>query len=192
MMLGLINLNFKHMTIPTLVALYKSMVRSHLDYCCPVWSPYRKGDIEALEKVQKRATKMKNLPYKDRLKLKACNMSTLHYRRVRGDMIETYKILSGKYNSNVVPTLKTSGIQTTRGNDLRIFKTCFRYDLCKFYFTNRVVDAWNSLPNWIVMANSTNTFKRRLDIYWQDQEIIYDFHAQLQGTGSRSEVFRYN
>ena len=32
------------------------------------------------------------------------------------------------------------------------------------------------------MANSTNTFKRRLDTYWQDQEIIYDFHAQLQGT----------
>ena len=46
-------------------------------------------------------------------------------------------------------------------------------------------------PN-IVMANSTNTFKRRLGTYWQDQEIIYDFHAQLQGTGSRSEVFRYN
>ena len=79
--------------------------------------PDRKGDIEALEKVQKRATKMipalKNLPYKDRLK--ACNMSTLHHRRVRGDMIETYKILSGKYDSNVVPTLKTSGIQATRG-----------------------------------------------------------------------------
>ena len=64
----------------------------------------------------------------------------------------------------------------------------------KFYFTNRVVDAWNSLPNWILMANSTNTFKRRLDIYWQDHEImiIYDFHAQLQGTGSRSDVFRYD
>ena len=85
-------------------------------------------------------------------------------------MIETYKILSGKYDTNVVPTLKTSGIQATRGNDLRIFKTRFKYDLRKFYFTNRVVDAWNSLPNWI--------------------EIIYDFHAQLQGTGSRSEVFR--
>ena len=58
MMLGLIDHNFKHITIPTFVALYKNMVRSHLDYCCPVWSPYRKGDIEALEKVQKRATKM--------------------------------------------------------------------------------------------------------------------------------------
>jgi len=102
------------MSIPTFVALYKSMVRSHLDYCCPVWSPYRKGDIEASEKVQKRATKLipalKNLPYKDHLK--ACNMSTLHYRRVRGDigLIETYKILSGKYDTNVVslPNLKNN------------------------------------------------------------------------------------
>jgi len=38
------------------------------------------------------------------------------------------------------------------------------------------------------MANSTNTFKHKLDIYWQDQGIIYDFHAPLQGTGSRSDV----
>ena len=42
------------------------------------------------------------------------------------------------------------------------------------------------------MANSTNTFKHRLDIYWQDQKIIYDFRAQLQGTGSRNDVFRYD
>ena len=94
----------------------------------------------------------------------------------------------------MVPHLKTIDIQATRGNNLRMKKkTRFKYDfLRKFYYTNRVVDAWNSLPNWIVMANSTNTFKRRLDIYWQDQEIIYDFRAQLQGTGSRSDVFRYD
>ena len=47
------------------------------------------------------------------------------------------------------------------------------------------------MPNWIVIANSTNTFKRRLATYWQDQEIIYDFRAQLQGTGSHSDVFRH-
>jgi len=133
-MLDLINQYFKHMSIPTFVALYKSIIRSHLDYFCPVWSPNRKGDIEALEKVQKRATKLipvlKNLPYKDHLK--ACNMSTLHYRQVREDMTETFKILSGKYDTNVVPHLKTTGIQATRGNDLRIFKTPFKYDLRKF------------------------------------------------------------
>jgi len=34
------------------------MVRSHLDYCSSVGVPYKKGDIELLEKVQKRATKL--------------------------------------------------------------------------------------------------------------------------------------
>jgi len=58
MMLGIIKRNFRHMTIPTFVLLYKTMVRSHLDYCCSVWAPYKKEDIEALEKMQKRATKI--------------------------------------------------------------------------------------------------------------------------------------
>ena len=58
MMLGIIKRNFKYLTIDSLVLLYKSMVRSHLDYSSSVWAPYRKGDIEALEKVQKRATKI--------------------------------------------------------------------------------------------------------------------------------------
>jgi len=46
---------------------------------------------------------------------------------------------------------------------------------------------WNSLLNWVVSANTTNTFKTRLDKFWHNQDIIYNFRAQLQGTGSRSE-----
>jgi len=72
-MFGLIKRNFKYLTIPTFILLCISMVRSQLDYCSSDWAPYRKGDIEALEKVQKRATKipsgMKNLPYSERLKI---------------------------------------------------------------------------------------------------------------------------
>ena len=62
-----------------------------------------------------------------------------------------------------------------------------KYDLRKFGFTKRVVNSWNSLSNWVVSANSTNTFKIRLDKFWHSQGIIYNFRAQLQGTGSRSE-----
>jgi len=53
-----------------------------------------------------------------------------------------------------------------------------------------VVNTWNtgSLPNWVISAITTNTYKNRLDKFWQNQEIIYDFLAQLQGTGSCSEV----
>jgi len=51
-----------------------------------------------------------------------------------------------------------------------------------------VINKWNSLPNWVVSANTSNTFKARLDKFWHNQDIVYDFRAQLQGTGSRSEV----
>jgi len=45
---------------------------------------------------------------------------------------------------------------------------------------------WNSLPNDVVHAESTNTFKSRLDKFWSNHEIIYDYRAEIQGTGSRS------
>ena len=77
-MLGIIKRNFKHLTIQSFTMLFKNMVRSHLilDYCSSMWSPYMKKDIEALEKVQKRATKilpqLKHMNYSGRLK--ACKL----------------------------------------------------------------------------------------------------------------------
>jgi len=133
---------------------------------------------------------LRRLPYPDRLK--ACNLTTLHYRQIRGDMIETYQIVSGKYDSTIAPALLMSDTHITRGNELRLQKFRCKYDMRKFYFTNRVVDHWNSLPNWVVSANNIITFKKRLDKHWQHQEIIYDFRAQIHGNGSRSEVSRVN
>ena len=60
-----------------------------------MWSPYKKGDVEAIEKVQKRATKLvislKAVSYTDRLV--HLGLPTLKYRRLRGDMIEVFKII---------------------------------------------------------------------------------------------------
>ena len=57
--------------------------------------------------------------------------------------------------------------------------------LRKYCLCNRVVNTWNSLPNYVVSANTTKMYlKNRLDKFWHDQEIIYDFNAQLEGTGS--------
>jgi len=67
----------------------------------------QKSDIEQIEKVQKRATKLvvslSNLPYKERLML--LNLHTLKYRRLRGDMIEVFKIIHYKYDNTVAPSL---------------------------------------------------------------------------------------
>ena len=70
-------------------------------------------------------------------------LPSLQYRRIRGDMIETYKIITGKYQGCVAPSLIKEEIYVTRGNDLRLQKLQVRYDLCKFGFSNRVINKWN-------------------------------------------------
>ena len=99
-----------------------------------------------------------------------------------------HKIVTGKYDPVVAATLSRFVAYITRGNNLRLQKRRTRYDLRKYNFNNRVVNLWNSLPNWVVMSDSTNIFKNRLDSFWEGQDIIYDFRAQLYGTGSRSEI----
>jgi len=85
----------------------------------------------ATKKANKLLPKIWHLKYADRLK--TCKLPTIHYRRIREDMIETYKILSGKYDLSAIPNLTTSPTLTTRGNDLRLQKNRARYDLCKFF-----------------------------------------------------------
>ena len=78
---------------------YKALVCSHFDYAMSIWNPHMIKFIESIEIVQRRATKLipkiKNLTYPERLK--ALNLPTLLYRRIRGDMIEVYKIISNIY-----------------------------------------------------------------------------------------------
>ena len=75
--------------------LYKSLIRPNLEYCIKALIPYLQRDIDTLEKVQRRATKMvsglEKVPYEERLK--HLNLTTLKARRNRGDLIEVVKIL---------------------------------------------------------------------------------------------------
>jgi len=70
-MLGLIERNFIYLTKGAFVTLYKSLVRSHLEYANSVWNPHRQGLIKDLKKVQMRVTKLvlsvKHLTYQERL-----------------------------------------------------------------------------------------------------------------------------
>ena len=77
-------------------------------------------------------------------------------------MTKTHKIFSGKYDTEIAPTLIMSDIHITKGNDLWLQKSRNKYDLRKYYFTNRVLDHQNNLPNWVVTANNTNVFKADL------------------------------
>ena len=63
----------------------------------------------------------------------------------------------------------------------------FHYDLRKYSFTACTINTWKSLPNKIVDAESVNTFKTRLDKYWRNQPLLYDFKAELAGIGDPSK-----
>ena len=82
---------------------------------------------------------LSNLSYEDRLrKLK---LSSLRYRRMRGDMREVFKIISGIYDTGATSGLLELNTSTSRGNS---YQNRSRLDVRKFYFTNRVVDLWNT------------------------------------------------
>ena len=171
--IGIIGRNFKELDVESFILLYKSLVRSHLEYANSVWNPYKIYLIQDLEKVQRRATKLvkgiRKLSYKERLM--RLNLPILKFRRLRGDMIEVYKILSGKYDAQIVPNLAKSETVATRGNSFKLKTKRSKYDLRKFSFTSRIVNLWNSLPNNIVCADSTNSFKNRLDSHWRNEQM---------------------
>ena len=75
---------------------------------------------------------------------------------------------------------------STRGHSLRLQKIRTKYDLCKFCFA--IVNIWNSLPSHVVSAETVNCFKTRLDRFWLNQDIIYNFRSEIHVTRSRSEI----
>ena len=96
-MLGIINRVVLYKSSEVISKLYRSYVRPHLEYCIPFVTPTNVKDADMLEGVQKRATKMipslRNLPYEERLK--RLGMFSLRRRRLRGDMIEMFKMIQG-------------------------------------------------------------------------------------------------
>ena len=167
--LGLIRRHFKNIGISNFRLLYKTYIRPHLEYCIQAWSPYLVKDIECLEKVQRRATKMvsgfRNKSYNERLKL--LGLTTLSKRRIRGDLIETFKILTDREKLNKNDFFQLADQQHgLRGHTLKLFKKRCHTTIRANSFSMRVVDEWNALPQEVVAATSVNCFKNRLDRFW--------------------------
>ena len=128
-----------------------------------MWGPRFKLDQQLHEKVQRRATKLVpliyNYSYKERLHM--LDLPSLYYRRRRGDMITTYNILTNKVNIDYEQFF--SIYDCTRGHYLKLFKPRSYLELRRQFFSVRVINDWNALPNEVINAPTVTRFKELLD-----------------------------
>ena len=169
--LATIKRTYTNIDIKSFTLLYKALVRPHLEYAQEVWSPQWKKDQDAIEKVQRRATKLvkqlRNMSYEERLR--ALRLPTLQHRRLRGDMITMYKIAHGKIKT-ALPIPYTEN-RNLRGHPLKLAPIRALHQKRGHFFTNRIVKQWNALPTDVVMSPSVNTFKSRLDEHWESTRL---------------------
>ena len=148
--------------------LYCTYVRPHLDYCLQAVGPHMKQDVQILEKTQRRATKLVKglscLTYQERLQ--KLSLLSIKDRMLRGDLIEVYKIVTGKVNVDANQFFEIQDESITRGHQLKLKRRRATHHFRNMVFSNRVVEPWNGLPAHVISSPSVNVFKRRLDQCW--------------------------
>jgi len=100
-------------------------------------------------------------------RLDALGLYSLQQRRLRGDLIETYKILTGKEKINSDQLFQKATTTELRGHSLKLYKKSSRLELRQHFFSQRIADHWNKLPDDVVSAVTISSFKKRLDIWME-------------------------
>ena len=166
--LGLIRNTFTELPPKTLLPLYKSLVRPLLEYAVAVWKPHLKKDIDSLERVQRRATKLitglKHLSYPERLK--SIRLDSLQFRRRRNDMLQVFRIFRKLDNLDPTDFFAKADNSVTRGHSCKLIKPRANTHGRLQTFSHRVINDWNDLSQSTIDSNSLNTFKTALGKEW--------------------------
>ena len=169
-MCGLLIRTITYKSKDIMIPLYKALIRPIIEYANPVWNPYTRKYIDLIEDIQHYFTRciigMNNQSYESRLK--KLKLPSLEFRRIRGDLIEVYKICQHIYDPITTSQLLTFAHSNTRSHDYKLNKPRCNTKQFQYFFSNRVVNLWNNLPADVVSAPTTNSFKNKIDKLFKD------------------------
>lgn len=163
--IGIIRRTFTHIDRDIFNLVYKVLIRPILEYGNIIWHPNLKRQSIAIERVQRRATKLvpelKSDDYATRLE--KLNLPSLKYRRFRGDMIQTYKILTEIDDIDASKFFSRKKVDKTRNFDTDLYVQYSATNRKKMGFSTRAVKGWNALSRYTKLASNLNQFKSLLD-----------------------------
>jgi len=160
---NLIHKCFYSKDVSSLLSAFTTYARPILEYCCVVWNSLLVKDNNALEAVQRRFTQripgMKNLTYYQRLR--ALGIKSLELRRLRADLLFTYKFVFGLLDMNVSEFFITQFSNERRGHRYKLYVSTCKSSVRYKCFSHRVIRVWNILPD-CVKFTSYSDFKHSL------------------------------
>ena len=181
--LGSVRHTFKYLDHLSIKILYKSLIRPHLEYATVIWSPQSKRMKDAIEQVQRRATRlvvgMDKLSYSQRLR--KLELPTLEFRRQRADQIQIFKLTHNidriekkpcPFCNN--PMLQASRATTTRGHPYK-YQIQNTSGARRYFLTTRAIEAWNRLSAETLMGTTVNAFKAGLAKDWKHHPNTYEY-----------------
>ena len=182
--IGALKQSYKYMDKTSFLMLYKSLIRPHLEYASPVWSARTKHDQDALESVQRRATRLvpslSGLDYSKRLK--ELKLPTLSYRRQRADAIQIFKIthdIDNVASGYTCPVCNQKALQpslapNTRGHPHKL-QIQHSNGPRRQHLTVRALENWNGLSEDTVCSRTVNAFKAGIARDWKEKPDLYEY-----------------
>ena len=151
--------------VTILTKAYITYVRPLLEYCTFIWPPFKIYLIEKIERVQRyfsrRVLFRTKLSYTERLCI--LHLDTLEAGRIKFDLKLCFKIINNLCGLDPANFFIFAPSTLTRGHEFKLIKPICRNNWLLNFYSNRVVNFWNSLPPDVVNARTYNIFVNKLN-----------------------------